>query len=257
MSTADRKKQHERFLLERFIEASGLAVQIVKEREEPDFLVRFEERLIGIEVTQLFVSHVANGPLPQAQESISDKIVCRARQIYEATGAPPAHVSVCFASGHELRQIDRDGTAKLLASFVSGLNLSAWERADWRPGYPGPLPFEIAFVHALGVPASEMAHWTVARAGWVAPVSVDALQSRVDEKAARLPKYQESVEENWLLVVADGMKPSQLFEVRPEFEAHKVASPFARTYFYAHPDRAIVELGKGGGRDKRQPGGTV
>jgi hypothetical protein len=50
-------------------------------------------------------------------------------------------------------------------SFVSGLNLSAWERADWRPGYPGSLPFEI--VHALGVPSSEMAHWAVARAGWV------------------------------------------------------------------------------------------
>lgn len=243
MSAANRKKQHERFLLERFIEASGLSMQIVNEREQPDFLVHFEERLIGVEVTQLFISHDSNGLLPQAQESISEKIVSRARQVYEAGDAPPAHVSVCFSPGSELRQIDRDGTARQLASFVSGLNLSPWQRADWRPGYPGSLPYEVAFVHTLGVPSREMAHWGVARSGWVAPVTVEALQSRVDEKASRLSKYQDSVAETWLLVVADGMKPSQLFEVRSDFEAHRVTSPFARAYFYAHPDRAVVELG--------------
>lgn len=216
------KKQHERFLLECFVDASRVALDIVEEREEPDFLVRFEGRLVGVEVTQLYVSHDANGPLPQAQESISDRIVARARQMYEAAGAPPAHVSVCFAPRRELRQVDRDSTARQLASFVSGLNLKAWERVDWHPGHEPSLLDEISFVHTLGIPTKEMAHWTVARAGWVAPVTVDALQSRVNEKASRLSNYQRDLAENWLLVVADGMKPSQLFEVRTGFEPEKL-----------------------------------
>jgi hypothetical protein len=72
MTTASRKKLTERFFLERFIDVSRLAAEIVDEREEPDFLVRFEGRLVGVEVTRLFVSHDSNGVLPQAQESISD-----------------------------------------------------------------------------------------------------------------------------------------------------------------------------------------
>jgi hypothetical protein len=124
------------------------------------------------------------------------------------------------------------------------MSLSEWKRVDWRPEYPGPLTSVVSFVHALGVPAREMAHWAVVRAGWVAPLTVDILQSRIDEKAARLPEYQNDVRENWLLIFADGMKPSQLFDVRADFDPAKVVSPFDRTYFYGHPERATIELGR-------------
>src|SRR5688572_12715734 len=123
------------------------------------------------------------------------------------------------------------------------MNLTESARVDWRPDRPGPLLSVIALVHALGVPSRDMAHRTVPRAGWVAPLTVDALQLRVDEKAKRLPEYREHARENWLVIVSDGMKPSQLFEVPSGFQLEKVSSPFDRTYFYGHPDRAVVELG--------------
>ena len=248
MTSATLKKRAERFFLERFVEASGLSAEVVEERERPDFLIRFEGRLVGVEVTRMLVSHDANGLLPQAQESISDRIVSRARHIYESSGACPAHVSVCFSQRHELRQINRDSVAQELSVLVADMNLAEWKRVDWRPGRSGLLADVISFVHALGVPERTMAHWTVARAGWVAPVSVDALQSRVDEKAKRLSSYGNELKEIWLLIFADGMKPSQLFEVRADFEPAKVVSPFDRTFFFAHPDRAVVELGPPSGR---------
>ena len=242
MKSAHRKKGLERFYLERFIDASGLAAEIVEERERPDFVVRVDGRDVGVEVTQLFVTQSANGPLPQAQEAISNRIVHRAREIYEACGAPPAHVSILFAV-HELRQIDRDAVAAELASLVTGMNLTEWKRMDWRPERPGPLLDVISLVHGLGVPSREMAHWTVARAGWVAPLTADALQLRVNEKAKLLQEYRTHARENWLVIVSDGMKPSQLFDVRSGFSPETVSSPFDRTYFYGHPDRALVELG--------------
>jgi len=242
VTSANNKKRLERFFLECFIDASGLAAEIVEERESPDFVVCIDGRIVGVEVTQLFITHGANGRLPQAQESISDRIVLRARETYEACGGPPAHVSVLFAS-RELRQIDRNNIAAQLASLVRGMNLTEWKRVDWRPECPESLGGAISLVHALGVPSREMAHWTAARAGWVAPLTADALQLRVDEKAKRLAEYRSDVGENWLLIFADGMKPSQLFEVPLDFQAENVSSPFERTYFYAHPDRAVVELG--------------
>ena len=41
------------FYLERFVDTSRLARDVAEEREEPDFWVRFEGPLVGVEVTQL------------------------------------------------------------------------------------------------------------------------------------------------------------------------------------------------------------
>lgn len=244
MRTEHRKKQHERFLLERFLEAAKLQAEVTEEREAPDFIIRFEGRSIGVEVTELFISHDTGRNLPQAQEALSSRIVSHAQQLYQASGARPAHVTVCFGSGCDLRSLNRDHTAAELASFVQGLHLSEWQRVDWRPeDLDGHLPDEISFVHVLGVPKSEMAHWGVARAGWAAPLSAGTLQSRIDEKTTRLLKYRNTVSENWLVVVADGRKPSQLFDAKAEFDARTISSPFSRSFFYGHPDRAVIELG--------------
>jgi len=180
----------------------------------------------------------------QAQESISARIVSHARRIYETSGGPPAHVSVCFGPGRDLRNLNRDRTADELASFVRNLNLIEWQRFYWRPeDFESPLLEDISFVHALGVPSPEMSHWAVVRAGWAAPLTAGALQARVNEKAMRLSKYRETVRENWLVVIADATKPSGLFDARSRVEAGGVSSPFSRTFFYAHPDRMVVELG--------------
>lgn len=244
MRAAHRQKQRERFLLERFFEAAALPAEITEERDPPDFIVRFEGRLIGVEVTELFTSHGTSGSLLQAQESTATRIVSRAQQIYQASSASPAHVSVCFGPGYDLRNLNRDRTADDLASLVQSLNLTEWQRVDWRPEeFDGPLPQEIAFVHALGVPSFDMAHWAVARAGWAVPLTADAIQSRVEKKSRRLRKYQDAVVETWLVVVADGTRPSQLFDASSKFDPRRILSPFSRTFFYGYPERTVIRLG--------------
>lgn len=239
-----RKKQRERFLLERFLDAAELHAEIVEEREAPDFLIRHEDRLIGVEVTELYVTECANlGPL-QAQESISARIAARAHKLYRESGAHPAHVSICFGPACDLRGLNRERTATLLSSFVQDLNLAVWQRVDWRPeALNGPLPLEISFLHALGVPSQDMAHWSVARAGWVAPLTENNLYPRIVDKAKRLPSYRAITSENWLLVVADRTKPSQLFDLGMNLNASAIASPFSRTFYYGYPEKPVIELG--------------
>ena len=72
------------------------------------------------------------------------------------------------------------------------------------------------------------------------------LQARVDDKSIRLKVYEGAVGENWLVIVADGTKPSQLFDVPQDFDPRTVASPFSRTFFYGYPGRAIIEFGVAG-----------
>jgi len=239
---AIRQKPRERFLLEEFIKVSSIDAQIVEEREAPDFVVRTGGALVGVEVTEIFISHETHGNTPQAHEAISSQIATKAQHLYQASGGPPAHVTFCFAPGRDLRHLERDKTSQMLCDHVRGMNLSLWQRVDWRPEEcDSPLPDEISFVHALGVPSFDMAHWGVARAGWVAPLRLVQLQERIDAKANRLPTYQDVIAENWLLVIADAMKPSSLIEAKPDFDAQAVLSPFSRTFFYRHPS-SFLEL---------------
>jgi hypothetical protein len=240
---AVRQKRRERFLLERFIEASGIEAQIVEQREAPDFVVQVEDRLVGIEVTGLFVSPGSHGGTLQAQEAISSRIVVKAQQLYQVIGAPPAHVIVCFVPDCDLRDLNRDNASRQLCDWVHALNLSPWQRVDWRPDEShGLLPDEISFIHALGVPTFSMAHWSVARAGWVAPLTTAPLQARIDAKAELLQRYCAVTAETWLLIVADSMNPSSLIEIRSDFDGRAVASPFGKTFFYQHP-HTVLDLG--------------
>jgi len=81
-----------------------------------------------------------------------------------------------------------------------------------------------------------MAHWNVSRAGWVAPLTPERLQTPISKKSAKIDAYQAAAQENWLLIVADGMKPSQAFSVPPDFPTDKVSSAFERTFFYRYPE---------------------
>lgn len=241
--TSNRKKQRERFLLERFFDASKLDAQIVEEREAPDFIVETSGVQVGVEVTEFFISHGAHANSAQAQEAISSRIAARAQHLYQSAGGPPAHVTVCFGSGQNLQALHRDQTAYILCECIRSLNLSLWQSVDLRrEELKDLLPDEISFVHALGVPGYDMAHWGVARAGWAAPLTPLQLQERIDAKAKRLPKYEDAITENWLLIVADTTKPSSLVRAGPSLNSHAILSPFARTYFYGYPD-SFLELG--------------
>jgi len=237
------RKMRERFLLEQFIQTMALAAEIEEEREAPDFLVRVECRLVGIEVTEIFISHDTTKAI-QAQESISDRIIFRASQRYYESGGAPAHVSVCFSSGTDLRRLNRDAAAEALALLIRGFGLTPWQRSDYRPEEADdPLLDYIAFIHTLGVPSKDMAHWVVARSGWAAPLTKQALRDRIEVKARRLASYRSAVPENWLLLVADRTRPSQLFALDAGIDAASVATPFSRAFFYFYPEKHILELG--------------
>lgn len=238
------KKQYERFLLEKFLEASQISAQIVEAGERPDFIIRIDEQSVGVEVSELFISHSdGRGPL-QEQEALAQRIVSRASQLYRASGAQYAHVSVHFSPASDLRRLNRDAAAHQLSDFVQSQMLSAGQLVQWSPDdVTRPLPDAIAFVNMLGVPEPEMAHWSAPSAGWVAPLTREILQSRVDEKAALLPKYTLRIPNNWLLLVSDGNRPSQFFDPPTRATASSIVSPFQRTFYFARFRSIVVELG--------------
>lgn len=241
-NSRERQKQRERFLLDSFLQTLNLPIDITDEREAPDFLVSYDGQVVGIEVTELFVPP-REGTTLQAHESLTSRIVQRARADYQRQGGPPMHVSIGFTPRCDLGGTNRDNLSKALVDFLAAHPLAQWERLHWQPDDSWQLPDEIAFVHALGVPDQEFAHWAVPRAGWVHPLTAALLQASIDKKASRIETYRSATAESWLLIVADRTNPSQLFDAGEQLNGCALRSPFDRTYYYGYPESTVLRLG--------------
>jgi hypothetical protein len=239
------KKQRELSLLTIFRRAADLDVRILdSERESPDFILEFEGRRIGLEVTELFIGDDGRSLQPQARTSIGSRIAMRARRRYEELGGKPVHVSIGLTLGDELRNANRDRVAESLAQFLLALDPPLDQAIFWRPSYENdPLPPEVHYLNILAVPSWSMAHWYVPESGWVAPLEEAALQAKVDEKAANLSNYQQVTPEVWLLVATRGRSAAQFFEIRSDLRPERISSPFSRTYYLSAFDGRVVRLG--------------
>lgn len=248
MNSSHRKKQFERFLLEQFLAVAQIEAEIIDvSNEAPDVIIRVGEELVGVEITELFKDQPGAGGSLQGQESLAQRIVARASELYRESGAQHAHVFVNFSLGRDLRKVNRDETASKLATFVQAQALAPGQLVQWRPDYiTDTLPEVINMVDMLGVPEASMAHWSSPSAGWVTPMTNERLQARVNEKAALLHKYAQRVTKNWLLLVSDGAKASQLFELPTKEDASAVVSPFDRTFYLSRFKGVVLELGSSG-----------
>ncbi|MFQ5465548.1 MAG: hypothetical protein ACE5EI_06445 [Thermodesulfobacteriota bacterium] len=239
------KKEKEKLWLSQFQQGSGIDLRVIEEREEPDFIVEINSARVGIEITSVCVRHDRNGSLKMAQESISQEILDRAHKHYKGSNAPPVHVTVSFSTHADLRRAARESIARKLSLYVQQQRLGLRERREVDPSFyeEDPLPPEVSFLHAIGVLQEVGTHWGVAGAGWMADLTPETLQERINRKAGNLPRYQKFVERNWLLLVSDSTYLSQMFQLPENFDASAVSSPFDRTFYLCYPDRIFLELG--------------
>jgi hypothetical protein len=243
MDMSRQKKERERRFLEAFFTISGIAGRIEEEREAPDFLVRVDDRQIGVELTEVFVPTSDGEMPPKAKESRASKVMDNARLHYEALRGKPLHVAVGFSPYTDFRTLDRAQTAKAIAEFLLAQDISEDRPQSWKPTLHGRLPPEINFINAFGVPNKAASHWYSPQAGWIVPLTEQILQGCVDAKSDKLSKYQSAAMESWLVLVVAGGAPSQGFDFRPRIDGAAVRSPFAQTHLLSLIDGTVQKLG--------------
>ncbi len=244
-SSALTKKQREAHLLRVFLKLSGLPARILEDdREAPDFILEFEGRRVGLEVTELFIDKDGRPLAPKARESIGTRIAAQARRQYEELGGKPVHVTIGLSLGAEIRDLNRSEAAGKLARFILTLDPPLDQLVTWRPSYENdPLPPEVHYLNILAVPSWSMANWYVPQSGWVAPLTESLFQASIDGKAGKLEKYRLATPEVWLLLASEGWSASQLFDRTPDARPEAIRSPFDRTYFMSAFDGAFLRLG--------------
>jgi hypothetical protein len=255
MGSAEKQKRRERFFLDQFLGHQGISPTSIRQLDPPapDFLIDFEGREVGIELTELFVrsgksevhSQPVDEPTLQAVESVTELIVSNAQKIYLDAGNPLVLATIVFSNRITIDQ-KRDQIAKQIAGKIQSMSLQNPHIVDWRSSADEseeePLRESVAFIHTLKVPERRFARWTVARPGIVATLTPKHLQDSIDKKAKKINTYSKFAKEVWLLIVADRTRPSQKFIVPPNFPLDSLSSPFAKTFYYGYAAEELLQF---------------
>jgi hypothetical protein len=254
MGSDEKKKQRERFLLDRFLEYQGITPTRVVPGESPDFLIDLEGRTVGVELTELFIRNSKSEAHPKpAEESLlkkiesnADRIMSRAREICFRAGNPPVLSTIVISDRITLDKKKGDQIAELIADQIQSMSLQNSQAVKWRSGEEEdeehPLLDSVHFIHTERVPDCRFAHWTVVKAGLVATLTPEHLQAEIEKKAKKINTYRKRAEEIWLLIVADRTQLSQKFSIQTDFPISSVFSPFTKTFYYGYPAEDVIEF---------------
>jgi hypothetical protein len=206
--------------------------------DNPDVIVKTQEGFYGIEHTRLF-----HGALKE-QESLEQRIVDRAKEMYESLGAPPLYVTVLFDSKVRLGVRDIDSIAANLKGIVHGCIPAVGVHSmleGWKFTPRGYAP-SISTIFVDRPKESCEMFWAVGRGGAVPDLAPEQIRERIQGKEAKLGKYLNKCSKVWLLIVEDGFTPSSYFVISDEVKNQVHKSSFDRIFLFRNFRCEVTEL---------------
>lgn len=236
--TLDRQKDFERTILQGFLNHASIPAVINPGKfEAPDALITIASKNVGVEITEIQKSRGE-----RRIRSSRDDLLRQIKQHYDSAGGSPICATFYFRKNEEIRRPERKNLGERIAEIIVAESICRSESVAIVTGAQLPAPIgnwlhEIRFWKTDG-----SCIWQISEASWVAPLTSEILQERVEAKARCLPSYRlKGYAEYWLLICADPMNPACRFDPARDFDPKKVISPFDRTFFY--DAWHLIELG--------------
>jgi hypothetical protein len=240
---ADKKLERRYVLLFKECLPNFPAGDIVDE-ESPDFLVHTSGGPFGIELTELFHPAPAEGLPSQANESLENRTVAKAKQLYESFGGPPLIVRVGFSSQAGLTKSRIQSLAPQIAELVSHSTPATDERVrlhnQWRSN--DTFPVEIDSIAIARPSYIKKTHWSTSRAGGLWHPTTAEIQAVISGKDKLVESYRKKCASVWLLMITSGEVPSQLIEPPLATLCHSYVTSFDRVFSFESFGRRVHEL---------------
>ena len=214
--------------------------------EEPDFVLTFGSRRVGIEMTQLYWNHTRAGRPRQEQESLRRRVVKAAERSYEDRGLPPVHVSVHFNDQYVLDKPAVALLAKQMADWAAArvprIGGSYAEQYDWVNSdyFPEQL-------HALRIYRYESVSSTkfsAPDADYTPELEVADVERRLKSKNSRHRAYLRKCDEVWLVINVNADRLSTTFQIGDAITDAMYETPFSRVFLLQHIAPHLSELNR-------------
>lgn len=227
------KKRHERSALDRFLELLKTPVpESIEPDEEPDFVLTFGGRRVGIEMTDLYWSATRAGRPRQEQESLRRRVVEAAERLYADRNLPPVHVSVHFNDQYVLNKTAIQLLAAQIVTWAAArvprIGESFEEQYDWvnRDYFPEHLHSLRIYRHA---PLAE-ARFSAPDADYAPQLDAANVEHRLQSKNSRHRQYLRKCDEAWLVIGFNTDRLSTTFQISQVITDTVYETPFSRVF---------------------------
>lgn len=181
--------------------------------ESPDFILDYDSKRIGIEITRLFKSADSFGRHLQVQENERTLLVAESLALYERMKLPCIEVRISFGAQTSFNKKNREEFAERI-SFLISSNVpidQSWVRLENKFNDPNTFPCEIDSI-SIARYGHTKNFWSIPGAGWVQEDFVSELQLLIDRKNRLVTNFNQHCNFHWLVVVLEGMTDSTLFD---------------------------------------------
>ena len=233
---SQKKKQIERYHLERFISNDnlGLIVYNIKEDETPDFSLKLKDKLVSVEHTRLV------NPDLQQKEQYKDKIIKEAQKLFEEKYDEKLYVLITFQE--DVLQLGIKNQRKYVKHVFDFVEQIFLNNQNFEFHIYSKLSEETTeFIEGVNINNRDnFSHWQHFGAYSVDQIDKDWFKGIIHKKEQNISNYNGTFDENWLLLVSDfGTEAST--KSFYGFDFSEITTQFDKIYLYSYmPDNITV-----------------
>lgn len=234
------KKENERWILNLFIENYKKdEITVLREQESPDFIISINDRVIGLELTEIFQdSHTGNSKLKQ---NSSDGGSFTEELIYLIQPNIPFNFSIgiTFNQNFPIGKSKKPVILKALAEIclLKMINLNDYEHLNLE-NYYNSLPIEINNIYISRIDAMDRSIDSRPEGGPVSRLTINHLNSILRSKESKLPLYSKC-NEYWLLIREGNYYSGSFSEIEIDLP---IESHFNKIFLLRTRTIEIIEL---------------
>jgi hypothetical protein len=230
----------------------------VEKSERPDFLLYSDMNIIGIELTELKYERKDKEFNLRAHEDFLSEIMSEAQDIFESQSHLKLIVDVHFRNnigtaitlGEEhSRMLMKEGFVKLIARIVSentpeatGIEYLIDRTSKYGDFY---LPSKIESIYIKNVTGRfKEGLWYAGISTKVKPLSIASLSQRLGAKNEKLPFYNTTCDEYWLIIIQNSFLMSDFYNPLTAREAlrHLYHSDFDKVFVFERSKGEVTLL---------------
>jgi hypothetical protein len=228
------KQEIERYYFDMFSKDYQLPPGNITYTDKPDFIIEGQRR-VGIEMTNFYLEEGSLPASEQSQRKLRERIVSKAKSIYQAGGGKKIEITFGFDKKNPIRyQKKLIGELVKLAKHIESL-ASGIITTDIYSSIP-----ELSFVY-LYAEEHLNTRWRIVQVYNVPAISLARLINIVVSKEKKARQYKRC-DAYWLLIIVDFIDPAQDQEILIR-DFNKIRTKiFDKVIIYKTFVRSIVEI---------------
>ena len=177
--------------------------------ESPDFLINLDNKIIGVELTELMEEDSGPSSLA-AKYSLEDKIAKSSRIKFDLASNKRIMANLHIRDNLSLPSNKIHSISKEIADLITRTTENYPNTLSYNYEINENLPKEILAIYFDIAPFMTESHFSVMRGKWTGSFNINDLNRAIEKKDKNIPKYRKKADSIYLVII-EGFAPNSWF----------------------------------------------